>query len=194
MDQRTYDQMPPDLPVRELLVHAGRPGFRVASFVVVTTLTDADAYPLDDIAALYACRWLAELDIRSIKIAMGMDILRCKTPSMVSKEMWVCLLAYNLIRRVMLQSSRASGRSPRSLSFSAALQAIAAGWQVIVISSDAVARGLIQLGREHLAEHRVGHRSGRIEPRAVKRRPKPHDLLTQPREQARAKLIAGETP
>jgi putative transposase len=189
MDLPTYQRMPPSLRIREIQVHLGQPGFRVESFVVVTTLTDADQYAPDDIAELYGCRWLAELDIRAIKISMGMDVLRCKTPSMVRKEMWTCLLAYNLIRRAMLQSSLGSGKSPRHLSFSAALQAIAASWQVIVLSDDSVAARLVNMAMENLADHLIGNRPGRVEPRAVKRRPKPHDLLTKPRDQARAELL-----
>ena len=162
-------------------LHVGHPGFRVESLVVVTTLTDADQYTPDDIAELYGCRWLAELDIRAIKITMGMDILRCKTPAMVRKEMWTCLLAYNLIRRAMLQSARAQANRRADLSFSAALQAIAASWQVIVLSGDWSVVRLVAVELENLADHTVGDRPGRVEPRAVKRRPKPQDLLTKPR-------------
>jgi putative transposase len=189
MDLQTYERMPPSIRIREIHVHVGHPGFRVESLVVVTTLTDADQYTPDDIAELYGCRWLAELDIRAIKISMGMDILRCKTPSMVRKEMWTCLLAYNLIRRAMLQSAQGSGKSPRHLSFSAALQAIAASWQVIVLSDDSVAARLVDVELENFGDHPIGNRPGRVEPRAVKRRPKPHDLLTKPRDQARAELL-----
>ncbi len=77
MDQSTYDRMPASIEVRQTCVHVGRPGFRVESFVTVTTLTDAKEHPKEDIADLYNCRWQAELDIRAIKITMGMDILRC---------------------------------------------------------------------------------------------------------------------
>lgn len=189
MDRQTYDRMPPSIQIREIHVHVGHPGFRVESLVVVTTLTDADEYTPDDIAELYGFRWLAELDIRAIKTTMGMDVLRCKTPPMVRKEMWTCLLAYNLIRRAMLQSAQGSGKSPRHLSFSAALQAIAASWQVIVLSGDSVAARLVDIELENFADHPVGNRPGRVEPRAVKRRPKPHDLLTKPRDQARAELL-----
>lgn len=191
MDQAIYDRMPATISIREVEVQVNQPGFRVDSFVAVTTLIDADSYSREDIGELYGCRWSVELDIRAIKITMGMDVLSCKTPAMVRKEMWTCLMAYNLIRRTLLQSARATGQSPRTLSFSAALEAIAAGWQVIVVSGDAVAAQLVEVLLANLAGHVVGNRPGRIEPRAVKRRRKPHDLLTQPRAQARAKLLAG---
>jgi len=193
MDPQTYDRMPLSIQVREIHVRVNQPGFRTESLVVVTTLTDADQYTRDDIAELYGHRWLAELDIRAIKITMGMDVLRCKTPPMVRKEMWTCLLAYNLIRRTLLQSAENSGQSPRRLSFSAALQSIAASWLVVVLIDDSVAAGLVDVGLENLAGHTIGNRPGRVEPRAVKRRPKPHDLLTKPRDQARAELLKVES-
>jgi hypothetical protein len=189
MDQQTYDRMPASIEVRELRVHVAQPGFRTESFVVATTLTDAGEYNKDDIAELYHRRWLAELDIRAIKITLGMDILRCKTPEMVRKEMWTSLLAYNLIRQTMLQSAQMSGHSPRRLSFAAAMQSIAASWLVIVLSDDSVVACLIETAAVNLSGHTIGDRPDRIEPRAVKRRPKPHALLTKPRAQARAELL-----
>lgn len=196
MDQQTYERMPATLQVRQIRVHVGQPGARVGSFVAVTTLTDAKAYPKEDIAQLYHCRWLAELDIRAIKITMGMDILRCKTPEMVRKEMWTCLLAYNLIRQTMLQSARKAGVSPRTLSFTAALQFIGTGWLTTALSDDALAALLGDTALASMAEHVVGNRPGRVEPRAIKRRPKEQALLTKPRDQARAELLKqkGEEP
>ena len=194
MDPQTYDRMPASIEVREVHVRISEPGFRTESFVVVTTLMDAAVYAKDDIAELYHSRWQAELDIRAIKITMGMDILRCKTPEMVRKEMWTCLLAYNLIRQAMLQAAQKAGVSPRALSFTAAVQSIAASWLVIVLSDDALAALLIDAASVSLAEHVVGDRPGRLEPRAIKRRPKPHDLLTKPRAQARAEMIGAKSP
>jgi hypothetical protein len=190
MDQQTYDRMPASIEVREIHVHVGQPGFRTESFVVVTTLTNAAEYAKDDIAQLYHYRWLAELDIRAIKVTLGMDILRCKTPEMVGKEIWTCLLAYNLIRQTMLQSAQESGQSPRGLSFTAAMQSIAASWLLIVLTDEPVAGRLIEAELANLTGHVIGKRPGRVEPRAVKRRPKPHDLLKKPRAEARAELLA----
>jgi hypothetical protein len=194
MDQQTYDRVPSSIEAREMRVRVRQHGFRVESFVAVTTLTDAKQYAKDEIASLYQCRWLAELDIRAIKITMGMDILRCKTPEMVRKEMWTCLLAYNLIRQTMLQSAHEAGVSPRTLSFTAAMQSIAASWLVTALSDDALAAQLINAALASMAEHIVGNRPGRVEPRAIKRRPKEHALLTKPRAQARAELIGAKSP
>ncbi len=194
MDQQTYDRMPTSIEVREIRVYVGQPGYRVASFVAVTTLTNAKEYPKEDIAALYQSRWLVELDIRAIKITMGMDILRCKTPAMVHKEMWTCLLAYNLIRQAMLQSAQEAGVSPRTLSFTAALQSVGASWLVMVLTDDTLATLLIDAALVTMAMHVVGNRPGRVEPRAIKRRPKEHALLTRPRHQARDDLIREQSP
>ncbi len=191
MDQETYDRMPPSICVREVHVQVHQPGFRVESFVVVTTLTDADVYTRDDLAELYHKRWLAELDIRTIKSTLGMDVLRCKTPEMVRREIWTGLLAYNLIRQTLLRAALRSGRGPRQLSFTAALQKIAASWGTIPVCHEARVLVLIDVHLRDMAKHQVGNRPDRIEPRAVKRRPKPHRLLMQPREQARAALLAG---
>lgn len=191
MDVETYQRMPKSITLREVRVQVQEAGFRVDSFVVVTTLTDARRYSRDDIAALYRQRWLAELDIRAIKESLGLDVLRAKSPEMVRKELWTGLLAYNLIRQTMAQSALEHGMSPRQLSFTAAMQQLAATWCLLPLADDHLALLLVQTHREHLARHEVGHRPNRIEPRAVKRRPKPHDLLTIPRAEARAALLAS---
>jgi len=191
MDQATYEQMPRSIELREVEVAVAQPGFRTKVLVVVTTLTDARRYTRRDIAELYHRRWLAELDIRAIKITMGMDVLRAKSPEMARRELWTCLLAYNLIRQTLLASAQHADRSPRQLSFTAAMQKIAAGWITVVLLDDDVLALLIESHWDDLAKHKIGHRPNRIEPRAVKRRPKPHDLLMEPRDQARAKLLAG---
>jgi hypothetical protein len=189
MDDATYESMPPFLEVREVQVHVDQPGFRTESFIAVTTLLDEKKYTQQDIAELYHQRWLAELDIRAIKIQLGMDVLRCKSPEMVRKEIWTCLLAYNLIRKTILESAKQSKLSPRQISFTAAQQKVAASWQSVLSLSEASLALLLEADLEHIAGHRVGHRPGRVEPRKIKRRPKPHKLLTQPREAAREELL-----
>ena len=191
MDQETYEQMPESLEVREVHVRVEQPGFRVESLIAVTTLTDADAYTRADIAELYHKRWLVELDIRVLKTTLGMDVLRCKSPEMAAKEMWACLLAYNLIRQSMLQAALAKDLSPRQLSFTAAMQKIAASWVTILMCDENRARALIDTHLGDMAKNIIGDRPDRVEPRAVKRRPKPHPLLTKPRAQARAELMRG---
>jgi putative transposase len=191
MDRETYEQIPESMEIREVHVQVHQPGFRVEALVVVTTLTDAEAYPRVDIAELYHRRWLVELDIRSLKITLGMDVLRCKTPALVEKEIWTCLLAYNLIRQSMLQAAILNDLSPRQLSFTAALQKTAASWGTLLMCDEDRARTLIETHLRHMATQLVGDRPNRVEPRAIKRRPKPHKLLTKPRAQAQAALLSG---
>ena len=103
-----------------------QPGFRVNELVLVTTLLDAGAYTKEEVAQLFLQRWNIELDLRSIKDVLQMDVLRCKTPEMVRKEIWMHLLAYNLIRGVMAQAAEAHDKQPRLLSFKGALQTMTA--------------------------------------------------------------------
>jgi putative transposase len=191
MDDATYAGIPKSLTLRLVEVQVREPGFRVSSLVVVTTLTDATQYPREDIAELYRKRWLAELDIRAIKRSLGMHVLRCKTPPMVRKEIWTCLLAYNLIRKAMLQSAHETGLSPRKLSFTAAMDAVAASLPLLSWGTGELAARLIAAQLAGMAAHIVGDRPNRVEPRAVKRRPKPLALLTKPRNEARAELLRG---
>lgn len=193
MDEETYVRMPASLTVREIQVRVNQPGFRVKSLVVLTTLEDAKTYTQSDIGELYYQRWLVELDIRAIKGTLGLDILRCKTPHMIHNELWTGFLAYNLIRQTMLQSARASHRSPRQLSFTAGIQAIAASWTTIVVCEDEVSGRLSDAAFSTMGDHVVGLRPGRVEPRAVKRRPKEQALLMLPRPEARAALGAARS-
>jgi len=193
MDAETYARMPATLTLREVKVEVREPGFRTEGFVVVTTLRDARWYTPSDIADLYRKRWLAELDIRAIKESLGLDILRCKSPEMVRKELWTGLLAYNLLRQVIAQSAAQQGVTPRKVSFAATMQKIAAGWCLLPLADPQLAARIAAAHFQQLAAHEVGHRPNRIEPRAVKRRPKPHALLMQPRAEARAALLMGKT-
>jgi hypothetical protein len=193
MDQPTYDRLPQQLEVREVQVNVQVPGFRAQSLVVVTSLLDPTDCSHDDLAALYRQRWIVELHIRAIKSEMSLDVLRCKTPAMVRQELWTGLLAYNLIRQSILQSARGAKRRPNELSFTATMNMLANTWLTAAVVDDAnfdADQPLVALRVDHGGSHRVGNRPDRVEPRAVKRRAKPHDLLTTPRAQARAELIA----
>jgi len=194
MDQQTYDRMPESLTLRQIEVNVAEPGFRVESLVVVTTLIDAKEYSSVDIGELYHQRWLAELDIRAIKCTLGMDVLRCKTPEMVRKEIWTCLLAYNLIRKTMLQAAKGSDFSPRQLSFTSAMQTMAASWIVLPTLDSPTIVVMITAQIKGLTSQIVGERPNRVEPRAVKRRPKPIRYLTMIRDKARELLLRGIDP
>ena len=189
MDDETYALMPESIEVREVEVSVQQPGFRPESFVVATTLTDGKAYASDEVRDLFRKRWLVEQDIRAIKSTLGLDVLSGKTPEMVCKEIWVGLLAYNLIRQTMLQAALQADLAPRDLSFAHALQTIAASWQLMPLLSKEGQAAQIAAALEGLQRPLVGRRPNRVEPRAVKRRPKPHDLLTKPRAEAREELL-----
>jgi hypothetical protein len=188
MDQETYAAIPPTLRVRELKVHVAIPGFRVRQLVVVTTLTDAERYPQSELAGLFRQRWHAELDLRNIKISLQMDDLRGRTPEMVCREIWGHWLAYNLIRKTIAQAALTHEKLPRQLSFAAALDAVVASWDHATLATPPLVTALAEAQFRLVAWHQVGDRPDRVEPRAIKRRPKPHRLLKQPREQARAEL------
>ena len=122
MDEETYAQIPSEIKVRELRFKVEQPGFRVDELVLVTTMLDAAAYTKEELADLFLRRWNIELDLRSIKVVLQMDVLRCKSPEMVEKELWIHLLAYNLIRGVVAKAAEAHDKQPRQLSFKGTLR------------------------------------------------------------------------
>ncbi len=190
MDEATYAALPAEMAVREVRVRVRHPGFRTKVLVVATTLLDAEAFERQDVALLYRIRWHAELDLRSLKQTMQMDVLRGLTPEMVRKEVWAHLLAYNLLRGLMAQAAGAAGLLPIQVSFKGALQAVNAFAAVLWTASAAELEGLVRRLREAIGSHEVGNRPNRYEPRRRKRRPKPYPLLNEPRSQARARLAA----
>jgi hypothetical protein len=192
MSRKQYHRMPAELHLRELAVAVCQPGFRAQQIVVVTSLTDAEAYPQQQIAAAYRARWQAELDLRAIKQVLAMEILRCQSPAMVRKEIWMHLVAYNLIRTLLADAAQTVHLEPRELSFKAGLQmlnAFAPIWSARATTA-ANREDLYAAILQALARHRVGDRPDRVEPRAVKRRPRPRTYLTEPRPLARRRLLA----
>jgi hypothetical protein len=190
VDDELFAALPRRLSVREVGVRVSRRGFRTRRLVVATTLVDAVAYPAESLADLYRARWQAELDLRSLKVTLGLDVLRCQSPALVRAEFWMHLLGYNLIRGVMAEASTGAGCAPRELSFAGAVQAVRAfgAWLACCPARAAdLRRGLLAL----VGCQRVGNRPDRVEPRARKRRPEHGALLTVPRERARARLRRG---
>ena len=166
-------------------MRVGQPGFRSRELVVVTTLLDAAAYPARDVAELYRARWSVELDLRSLKVTLGMGVLRCKSPGMVRKEVWGHLLGYNLIRGVMAEAAAGCRVQPRGLSFAGAAQTVAAFAEALREAKPGAAAEVLAALLRAVGGHWVGDRPGRVEPRARKRRPKPGSRLMQPRAIAR---------
>jgi hypothetical protein len=191
LDAATFAQLPPTLTLRELRLRVPGRRCRSRTILIATTLVDAQAYPKDSLAELYRQRWQAELDLRSLKTVLQMDVLRCKSPGMVRKEIWVHLLAYNLIRKVMAQAAVTHQVPPRRVSFKGTVQTLSAFADSLRTCAPKDLEGLCQRLLEAVAKHRVGNRPGRLEPRAKKRRAKPYRLLNKPRAEARKAEVDG---
>ena len=188
MSEAQYDQIPETLTLRELRFDVTVPGRRTETLTVVTTLTDPEVYTNEDIATLYGFRWNVELDIRAIKQTLGLDHVRCKTPEMVRRALWVTLLAHNLIRKVIATSAAIHGKPPRRLGFTLACQTILSSWMLWSTGSCSDSRAMYTRMLAHIAANEVANRPGRIEPRVLKRRRHRYPLMQRPRDQLRAEL------
>ena len=180
MTGEQYRRYPETLRMRQVAVDARDKNNRAEQFYVITTILDAsiDGAQIGD---LYERRWEGEVDIRSIKATMQMDILRCKTPDMVEKEIWTHLLVYNLLRTVMAVAASENDIAPCQVSFKGAKQIVTAFAPKIESARPRNRAALIEAMLTAVAYHRVGNRPGRWEPRARKSRGKPKNPLTQPR-------------
>jgi Transposase DDE domain len=178
MTREEYDEFPDEISMREVAVEIKQPGYRTKTLILVSTLLDSLDVSKTALASLYSCRWFIELSLRAIKETMNMDILRGKTPSMIRKELWVHLLAYNLIRRWMAQAAWCTGKAVSTLSFKLTLQLLRP------FESFALLVTLEQQNKltHAIASKTVANRPGREEPRRIKRRPKPFPLLQMARE------------
>ncbi len=174
MSAEQYAEFPDALTVREVMVDGQ---------ILVTTLLNPRQVRKNALDRLYAQRWNVELDLRNIKTTLGVDVLRCLTPRMVEKELWVHLLAYNLIRLLMAQAALDASVHPRQLSFKHTVQ-LWTEWTTHRVDLGADPDTLFRL----IAQLTVGNRPGRIEPRARKRRPKPYPWLKMPRAEAREQV------
>jgi hypothetical protein len=184
MKGEQYRRYPESLRMRQVSVDARGKDNRAEQFKVVTTILDA-AIDGGQIGGLYERRWEGEVDIRSIKSTMKMDILRCKSPEMVQKEIWVHLLAYNLLRTVMAVAAAENEVEPRKISFKGAKQTLSAFAPKLEAAAPPERAGLVEAMIKAVGYHRVGNRPGRWEPRARKRRPKPTKRLNQLRHEAK---------
>lgn len=181
MDSQTYEQMPAVLALRQV---------KVAGRVLVTTLLDARSVTPDEIDALYRRRWQVEVDLRSIKAQMGMDVVRAKSPAMVDKEIAVYLLAYNLVCALMVRAAKGAQVLARALSFKRTLQLLLAFQENLRHAGRRTAQVMTchLLGAISLLQLPV--RPGRVEPHAIKRRGKNHAFLTVTRDVARARILS----
>lgn len=165
---------------------------RSRSIIVVTTLLDAEEVAASDLARLYRARWNAELDLRSLKQTMQMDILRCRTPELVRKKIWTHILAYNLIRTVMAQAATKHDIEPRTISFKGTVQTLEALQPLHAMQGNRNSEH--RLHRYHklldaVATHRVSNRPDRFEPRQRKRRQKKYDRMMKPRNVLKGEVL-----
>ena len=194
VDWQTYKSLPEYVTIREARFRVEQPGFRTKAIVVVTTLLDPAETTKEDLACLYRARWNNELDLRSIKSTMQMDILRCKTPDLVHKEVWTHMLAYNLIRTIMAQAVAKHSVGPRTISFKGTLQTLEAFRPLLDFQGGcgaAFRAVLYQQLLDAVALHRVANRPDRFEPRYRKRRSKRYAELKMPRHEAKLAILKG---
>jgi hypothetical protein len=179
MSYEEYVMFPETISIREVEIENQRRGFRLQKRIIVTTFLESKSISKNDLKKIYDYRWCIEIDFKSIKDTMRMGILRSKTPKMIRKEIWMHILAYNLIRKIMAQAAHVHSRNPRELSFKLALQMVDAFRQ----------RGTFAESKNEFYAHllkavaykTVGNRPNRHEPRRLKRRPKNYPLLLKPR-------------
>jgi hypothetical protein len=179
MSKEQYDALPAELTLREVRVRVKQRGFRCREILVVTSLLDPQKYPASEIAELYRHRWHAELNLRSLKIDLEMDHLRCKTPHRVRNEFYMHLVAYNLIRQTMAAAADSARAEPWKVSFKGALQTM--NHLLPVLNSDVTTDDWCHALLHAIAMHRVANRPDRFEPRVLKRRGKTYSLMIKPR-------------
>lgn len=178
-----WKTLPETLAVRLVEIQVHQPGFRVRKYVLVTTLIDPAKWSVEKLAQLYFKRWSIELFFRDIKITMGMDILRCKTPSMVRKEIIMHAIAYNCIRGLMQHAAALYDVPLDRLSFKGTTDTLRQWADAFHIHAGKPRKQSEMLANllRVIAEDTVPHRPGRSEPRVKKRRPKNYLLLNKPR-------------
>lgn len=181
--REAWEKLPEELVLRQIRVVVTEPGFRVKEFYIVTTLLDEEAYTVTDLIGLYLRRWDVELFFRDIKTTMGMDVLRCLSPDMIKKEILMHFIAYNCIRRLMYEAAAETSQKVREISFKGCLQALRS-WEPhlnqVGLSKRERCRIISDLYKS-ISESCLFQRPGRREPRCLKRRPKPYQLLSKPR-------------
>lgn len=174
MSAEQYASLPGEIELRELRYQITKPGFRTRQITLVTTLLDADRYPLEELASQYARRWEIETNIGHLKTTMKMDVLKCKTVAGVLRELYVFALVYNLVRQVMLEAARSQQVDVRRISFIDALR-----WLQTATPGDDLPPLVVNPLRPN-----------RHEPRVRKRRTKQYPLMTQPRSDLKKEMMA----
>ena len=150
------------------------------TFEIVTTLLDKEQYPQDEIAALYNMRWNGETDIRTLKDTLSLDQVRCQTPDNVEREVWATMLGYNLVRRLAASAAYVAKKKPREIGYQGTWNIVAASWMIRSLNGQPLPE-IVQQILANIAKHRAGHRPGRLEPRIIRKRPKPQEKMKKAR-------------
>jgi hypothetical protein len=190
LSEDAFAALPSTLVVREIYYYIIIPGFRTTSVSLITTLLDTEIYPTLELVRLYDLRWDVEVDLKHLKSTLGMDVLRCKTPLMVRKELYVYLLAYNLLRTLMWQAGTTYGVPPLRLSLQGTRHHFDNFIPLLLDYSGAKHHQIYQTLLKIIVHQPVPERPGRSEPRVRKRRPKAYPSMTQPRNLLRRQLQA----
>lgn len=173
--------MPESLTLRMISFCINIPGIRTKNITVITTLVDPKAFPKDAFVELYRKRWMAELFLKDIKISLGIDVLKCKTPAMVHKELRMYIIAYNIIRNLMLKAGKRYGVTTFRISFKGTIDTLREWSPIMKLLKEEKVLKMVKVLLKYLAEDIVPYRPNRVEPRARKRRAKNYQLLNKPR-------------
>ncbi|WP_265276716.1 IS4 family transposase [Nostoc sp. KVJ3] len=185
LNKDEFNALPPSITVREIYYCIVIPGFRTERVSLITTLLDKVTYSTLDIVGLYGQRWDVELNLRHLKTTLDMDVLRCKTPSMVRKEIYVYLLAYNLLRSLMWSAGTTYGTPPLRLSLQGTRHHLNNFIPELLAATSTKRLKIYRTLLKVIAHKAVPDRPARNEPRVRKRRPKAYPLMTKPRHELR---------
>jgi Transposase DDE domain len=191
VSESEYLSLPPTLTVREIYYYIIIPGFRTERVSLITTLLDTKIYSTLEVLKLYGERWHVEINLKHLKTTLGMEVLRCKTPQMVRKELYVYLLAYNLLRTLMWTAGTTYGSPPLRLSLQGSRHHLSNFISELLAHTEAKRLQIYQTLLKIIVHKSVTKRPGRAEPRVRKRRPKSYPLMKQPRHQLREQLQAA---
>jgi hypothetical protein len=190
-DLSEWRKLPDSIVLRQVKVHIDIPGYRPKDFYIVTTLIDPVKYPAEDIKEIYLKRWNVELYFRDLKTTLGMDILRCKSPDMVEKEILMNFIVFNMLKRLSYDSIKESDSDPDDVSFKSCQQVLLG---YVSINEDKTKVNLLPQMLKIIAENLILKRPQRVEPRVVKRRPKPFKLMMKPRSELKLDLVRESHP
>jgi hypothetical protein len=178
MEAKQWAALAANLTVRLVWFRVERRGFRTRQITLVTTLLDAEKYPVEALAELYSRRWRVELSFREIKTILGLEMLPNLSPTTAQRELIMRLMAYQLVRALMQQAALTAHVPLPRISFKGTLDAA-------IHFSYAMAQARSKKQRQELfaellrvvAADLLPERPGRYEPRAVKRRLKAYPRL-----------------